>query len=228
MATGAAAAGLLVEDWVSTIALAVAASFIAAAPLNQSRHRIYRSWAPFLRRFQRPDLAPEDDIIDCGNARMLVFGMGRVGEGAFDELVLRRGEIVVGVDRQDATVERHRAAGRNVIRGDALDRDFWERVRFHPEVELVVAAMNSHSANLECTSRVKEFIPGARIASIAMYPDQIDQLREAGVDVPRNLYEEAGQGLADDAIGITYGEVREARGPNRSRGARQDEPDAPS
>lgn len=218
VATGAVAEGLLGDEWISTVGVAVAASFILAAPLNSARHRLYRSWSEVLARFQRSPLSPDDDIIDCGAARVLVFGMGRVGEGAFDELVLRRGEIVVGVDRQDETVERHRAAGRNVIRGDALDRDFWARVRFNPEVELVLAAMNSHSANLECAARVREFLPKARIAAIAMYPDQVAELREAGVDVPRNLYEEAGQGLADDAIGVTYGEVRERRGPDRSRG----------
>lgn len=215
--TGAVAAGLLDEQWVAIIGVAVAASFIAASPLISARHGIYRRWSDSLGRFQRSPLAEDDDIIDCGWARVLVFGMGRVGEGAFDELVRRRGEVVVGVDRQDSVVARHRAAGRNVIRGDALDREFWARVRFHPEVELVFAAMSSHSANLECTARVREFLPGARIAAIATYVDQLDELVEAGVDVPRNLYEEAGQGLADDAIGLTYGEVREQRGPDRSR-----------
>ena len=136
---------------------------------------------------------------------MLVFGMGRVGSGAYDEIVLRRGPVVVGVDRRDETVELHRGEGRDVVRGDALDRDFWERVRFHPEVELVVASMSSHQANLECARRVREFLPAARIASIATYPDQVAELRDAGVDVARNLYEEAGQALADDASAVVFG-----------------------
>ena len=112
---------------------------------------------------------------------------------------------VVGIDRKDETVVMHRSEGRSVIRGDALDQDFWERVRFHPDVELVIAAMSSHSANLECVRRVKEFLPSARIAAIATYPDQIAELRDAGVDVARNLYEEAGQALADDATTVVFG-----------------------
>ena len=92
------------------------------------------------------------------------------------------------------------------MRGDAIDRDYWERVRFHPEVELVIAAMSNHPANLECVHRVKDFLPEARIAAIARYPDQIAELCAAGVDVARSLYEEAGQALADDATAEALGQ----------------------
>ena len=99
-----------------------------------------------------------------------------------------------------APAHRGDPAGRSVVRGDALDFDFWERFRFHPEVELVFAAMNSQEANLECIRRVQTFLPHARIAAIARYRDQVAELRDAGVDVARNLYEEAGQALAADAV----------------------------
>jgi hypothetical protein len=33
---------------------------------------------------------------------------------------------------------------------------------------------------------------------MATYRDEVTELQSAGVDVARNLYEEAGQGLADD------------------------------
>jgi hypothetical protein len=68
--------------------------------------------------------------------------------------------------------------------------------------------MNTHTANLECVRRVKEFVPKARVAAIALYPDQLAELRSAGVDVARNLYEEAGQGLADDAVAYLVGDDR--------------------
>jgi Trk K+ transport system NAD-binding subunit len=103
-------------------------------------------------------------------------------------------------------VNRHRAEGRATVRGDALDRDFWETVRFHPDVELVIAAMSNHTANLECVKRVREFLPAARVAATAKFPDQVVELREAGVDVARNLYEGAGQALADDAVNVVFGD----------------------
>lgn len=200
------ASGLLERDWVSTVAVAVAASFVLAAAADTARYRLYGRWSSVLSVFERRPLLDEDAIIDCGSARVLIFGMGRVGTGAYDQLAARRDPLVVGVDRREETVDRHRAEGRTVMRGDALDRDFWERVRFHPEVELVIAAMSNHPANLECVRRVREFLPGARIAAIASFPDQVRELQDAGVDVARNLYEEAGQALADDALNPAHGD----------------------
>ncbi len=204
VAVAALSAGLLDQAWVSTIAVAVATSFVIAAAANSARYRLYDRWYPMLARFERQSIIADDSVIDCGPAQVLIFGMGRVGTGAYDELVKRRHGHVVGVDRRQQTVDEHRRERRAVIRGDALDRDFWERVRFHPGVELVIAAMNSHTANLECVSRIREFLPDTRIAAIATYPDQVAELRAAGVDVARNLYEEAGQALADDAVGVVW------------------------
>lgn len=205
VAAAAVSSGLLPSDWVPTIALTVAGSFATGAVFAAMRYRIYGTFSGRMADLERHPIVAEDAVIDFGPCRVLVFGMGRIGTGAYDELVLRRGPVVVGVDRSDDRAADHRAEGRKVVRGDALDRDFWERVRLHPEIELVVAAMSSHEANLECVRRVEEFAPDARIAAIATYPDQVAELRAAGVDVARNLYEEAGQGLADDAVGQIWG-----------------------
>ena len=217
VAVAAAAGGDLDEVWVSAIAIAVGFSFIAAAILGRVREGTYRIAAPIMQALERHPLVPEDSVIDFAAARVIVFGMGRVGEGAYDEIVRRRGQVVVGVDRKEEIAAAHRAAGRNVVRGDALDRDFWERIRFHEDVELIVVALNSHSANLECVARVRNQRPQAQVAAIAAYPDEVAQLRRAGVAVARNLYEEAGQALADDALSIVEG-FEVARGSTRPRG----------
>jgi predicted Kef-type K+ transport protein len=203
---GAAAvsSGMLDPEWLSAIAVSVSVSFVLASAAATVRYRLSDRLAGPLGRLERDPIADEDSVIDCGYARVLVFGMGRVGTGAYDEMRERKGPFIVGVDRRDETVAAHRASGRSVIRGDALDRDFWERIRFHPGVELVIAAMNGQQANLELVRRIEEFLPAARIAAIAMYPDQVAELHAAGVDVARNLYEEAGQALADDAIGVVW------------------------
>ena len=200
VAAAALAEGMLDQVWVSTIGVAVAASFVLGAATNTLRYRLYNWFNPVLHRLEREPIIAEDAVIDCGYARVLIFGMGRIGLGAYDELIRQGRTAVVGVDRDTAIVDAHREAGRRAIKGDALDFDFWERIRLHPDVELVFAAMSSHEANLECVRRVRDYLPHAHIAAIASYPDQIDQLRDAGVDVARNLYEEAGQGLADDAL----------------------------
>lgn len=200
------AAGYLSQEWVSTVAVAVSGSFVVSSAGTLVRYRWYDRWSQQLSVLERHPSIEDDEVDDFGAERVLVFGMGRVGTGAYDEIVTRRGSVAVGIERNPERVATHRAEGREVVRGDALDRDYWERVRIHPEVELVIAAMSSHAANLECVRRIREFLPKAHIAAIAAFPDEIAELRAAGVDVARNLYEEAGQALADDAAAETFEE----------------------
>jgi len=198
------AGGYLEQDWVSTVAVVVAGSFIVAAAVNTARYRLFGRVASTIARLERPPIVPGDEITDIEGARVVVFGMGRVGTGAYDELVERRGEVVVGVERNEDVIAAHASVGRNVTLGYALDREFWEHLKHHDELELLVVAMDNHASNLVCVERANEFLPDVRVAAIARYPDEVAELEEAGVDVARNLYEEAGQGLADDAADIVW------------------------
>ncbi|MGI9607596.1 MAG: cation:proton antiporter [Acidimicrobiales bacterium] len=204
--------GLVDPEWLSVLAVAVSGSFIVTSSINSRRYVIYDRRFELLTRLERTPHLADDALIDTGPARVLIFGMGRVGVGAYDELTERGRGPVVGVDRDEAKVVAQLAAGRTVIMGDSLDRDFWERVSLHPEVELVIAATSNHQANLQCIERIRAFLPDARIAAVATYADQIDELREAGVDVARNLFEEAGQALASDADDEVWGRDDEIRG----------------
>lgn len=202
VAAAAVDEGLIDQQWLSAEAVAVAVSFAVAATLNKVRYALYRRWSRTLVKLERHPIHPEDALVEPTKARIVIFGMGRVGQGAYDEFVEKNGEVVLGVDRRDDTVTANLEAGRNVIRGDALDRDFWERLRLRPGLQLAVLAMNDHDANLEAARRVRDFLPDIRIAATARYADQVTELQDAGVDVARNLYGEAGQGLADDAADL--------------------------
>lgn len=199
VAAAAVAEGLLNPDWLTAVAMAVALSFATSAPLTTERYRIYDRLATRLVGLERDPLRPEDALITPDGAEVLVFGLGRVGTGAYDELVERRGPVVLGIERSDTRVQRHTAEGRRAIRGDALDPEFWDRVRLvHVDPDVVVLAMGDHSANVEAVHRVRQNLPRARIAAAARWPDEVTELEAAGVHVARNLFGEAGQGLADD------------------------------
>ena len=204
VAVASQANGILDQEWVSTIAVIVASSFVVAAAANTTRYRLYGVFSKKLSRFERHPIIPDDEIVDLGGARVIIFGMGRVGAGAYDELVALRGEIVVGVERSRDVIEANTATGRNVVLGHALDQEFWEHLKSHDEVELIVVAMDNHASNLVCVERANEFLPDASVAAIARYPDQVVELEDAGVDVARNLYEEAGQGLVDEATSVVW------------------------
>ena len=64
-----------------------------------------------------------------GDARIAVFGMGRIGAGTYDTLRAHFGDTVIGLDSDPEKVAANHEAGRNVILGDATDSDFWERVQ---------------------------------------------------------------------------------------------------
>ncbi len=199
---------LLDPRWSSAIAVAVALSFVIASPLNGSRYRIYARFQDPLHSLERDSIQPADALINVRGARIMVFGMGRIGAGAYDELVLRRGEVVLGIERKASVVARHLDEGRHAVRGDALDTEFWSRLQANKNVELVVVAISDHAAALEAVSRVRAFLPDVQMAAAAFYPDDVAELAEAGVDVARNLYGEAGQGLADDACDLLERDAR--------------------
>jgi glutathione-regulated potassium-efflux system ancillary protein KefC len=204
VAVASQATGILEQEWVSTIAVVVASSFAVAAAVNTARYRLYGKLSAKLSRFESPPIVADDEIVDLEGARVITFGMGRVGTGAYDELVARRGDVVVGVERNKDVIAASTDGGRNVVLGYALDQEFWEQLKSHDEVELIVVAMDNHASNLVCVERANEFLPEVSVAAIARYPDQVIELEAAGVDVARNLYEEAGQGLVDDAISIVW------------------------
>jgi len=193
---------LVDPEWTSAIGVAVALSFVLAAPLNTTRYAIYTRFADRLSLLERTPIQPDDALLDPQGAQIMVFGMGRIGGGAYDELVIRRGNVVMGIDRDARSVDASTAAGRQMMRGDALDVEFWSRLQLHERIDLVVLAMNDQAANLEAVRRVHDFLPNARIAATASYPDDVVELEAAGVDIARNLYGQAGQGLAADACDI--------------------------
>ena len=193
---------LLDPRWTSAIAVAVSASFVVAAPLDSLRFRLYRRLATRLHPLQRTPIQDDDALIEPVDARVLVFGMGRVGAGVYDGLVGERGAIVLGVDRRDITVGENVAQGRSVIRGDVLDSEFWDRLQLHAAIDVVVLAMSDHEANLEAVRQVRSCQPEVAVLATAVFADEAVELSDAGAAEVRNLYDEVGQGLADDVLGL--------------------------
>ena len=187
-------------EWLTVIAIALSISFIAASPLNASAHAIYDRWTHRLRIFQSKTRHPDDQPIDPGDAEIAIFGMGRVGTAAYDEMRARQGDIVIGIDFDREVVEKHRSGGRNVIRGDATDIDFWARARMaagKTKLRMVLLAMPDHAANLQAAKELHVDKFKGIIGATAHFQDQIEELKEAGVHGAFNFYAEAGHGFAE-------------------------------
>lgn len=133
-----------------------------------------------------------------GDAEGVVFGMGRIGSSAYENLFKRYGKRVLGIDYDLEKVKEHIAQGLYVIQGDATDYDFWERVQIKKkEIKLVMLAMPNFEANMYAAKRMRARGADVIIAAVAAFDDQIEMLQEAGGDLAFNVSKEAGKGFAD-------------------------------
>ena len=197
----AVAKGWLAGEWLVTIALALALSFLVAAPLNGRAFELYRRLRARLARWEAPQRLPEESPVDVGDAEVLIFGMGWVGAGAYDTSRARLGDLVVGFDIDGDTLARHRAAGRRVFLASATDVDFWERLHVDRErVRLILLAMSSHHENLAAIEQIRAAGFRGALAVTAHYADQLADLKEAGADLTFHLLAEAGTGFAEEAL----------------------------
>jgi hypothetical protein len=188
--------GWIDGGWLVVISIALSLSFAVAAPLTKRDDKTYSSRRPFWQQFERPERLPDDQLMDTGDATIAIFGMGRVGAGAYEKMCELRGNTVVGIDFNAERVRRLQQAGCNVMRGDPSDADFWELVQRVQSIELVMLALPTLTANLEALGQLREIGFEGGIAATARYPDDEEKLRKAGATAVFNIYAEAGTGFA--------------------------------
>jgi glutathione-regulated potassium-efflux system ancillary protein KefC len=191
------AAGWISFEWLIVMAVALSITFVLASPLNSAAHAIYSRLDRHLTRFESAKPHPEEQPVDLGAAEILVFGLGRVGRGAYEAMRQRFGDAVMGIDFDTAEVTRLRAAGHTVVHGDATDLAFWQRVDA-ARIRLVMFAMPDHAAILTASTLLAESGYTGKIAAVAGFDDEVTALEQAGVHAPFNVYREAGTGFADD------------------------------
>ncbi len=178
------------------IAIAVSLSFVIASIFNRLSHRIYAWAAPHLKDPVIDNIHVNDQLIDLGDAHVIVLGMGRIGTGAYDELEIDFPGKVLGIEARDDSVQEHQNSGRNVIHGDATDGDFWSRITRSKQLELILLTMPNSQANIISMEQINQFGYKGKIAAIVKYEDERAQLEQLGVDAAYNIYREAGTGFA--------------------------------
>ena len=186
--------GIIGSEWMLVFATAIAVSFLLATPLNT--YLYYMHFERFLHRFERPERLNSDQPIDTGNARILIFGMGRVGSGSYDYMHGVYADEVLGLDEDWEVVQKHREAGRHVILGDVLDSGFWENLQ-QGKVDLVLLTLNNHAANKFAALRLRDGHFTGKIAATAQFEDEMRELKTLGVDEVYNVFGEAGTGFAE-------------------------------
>jgi len=189
--------GWIEGEWLVVIAIALSVSFIVASKLISRDDEIYSSYRYFWSRFQKRERLADDLLLDTLGASIAIFGMGRVGSGAYNRMRELHGETVIGIDFDAELVKRHQSMDRNVLQGDPSDADFWEKMEQDHRIKLVMLALPNLQANLDALAQLQEISFSGRIAAIARYPDELTRLQQAGATAVFNIYTEAGTGFAD-------------------------------
>ena len=192
----AVSTGWLPTEWMLVDAVALSMSFVLASVINSNPNYIFVKYKTLLKSFERPQRLEEDAPIDLGNARMIIFGMGRVGTGVYDAMNDKMPGTVIGVDFDRIVVEKHSKRGRNVVSGNATNPEFWDRVSKSHQIEYVLLVMPDHHAQVATIEQIKGHGFEGKIAATAKYPDELDKLKELGVDAAFNIYAEVGTGFA--------------------------------
>jgi len=191
----AASAGWVGAQWSGAISLAIAVSFIVSSPINTKAHAWYRKWQPVLRRYET--VRVRESRPDTSKVKVLVLGMGNIGEGAYEDLATEYGYGVLGVDDNDTKLLKHMAHHRRVVAADATDPDFWARIDLS-SLKLVMLALTNHQENMVVTRLLKEFDYEGHIAAVVRFPEEAQELEEQGISA-FYLFAQAGSGFAAHA-----------------------------
>ena len=194
--------GWLDAGWLVSLALCLALSFLVSSPLNSRVFELYTRLRSRLVRMETAARLPEEEAVDASGAKILIFGMGRVGAGAYDALVAIGETALVGFDIDERVIQRHREAGREVRRASATDIDFWERLHVdRDQVKLIMLAMSSTTENVTAITQLRAAGFRGEITAATVYDDEVAELRAAGANAAFNLLAEAGTGFAEHALG---------------------------
>jgi glutathione-regulated potassium-efflux system ancillary protein KefC len=190
--------GWISAEWLVILAIALSVTFIMAAPANSMAHAIYARWSDRLKRYQSAERLPEEALLDTGEAKIAVIGLGGIGSAAYDEMRRRYGDVVVGVDFCKESVDAHIEHGRRVVLGDASDSDFWARTDpSSSRIGMVMLTLPDPRASAFAIRQMKKRGFKGQITASVRYEDDVAVLKQAGIDAAYIIYEEAGVGFAD-------------------------------
>lgn len=187
-------AGILGEQWLTTIALSMALSFAFATPINRKAHELYIRHSKQLSKREKPERLPEEVIGTLGGANIAIMGMGRVGRGAFDALREAGHNRVVGIEESYALTLELNENGWPCVHGDASDRDFWDRTELC-SCDLIMVSLSNHRENV-CVAQLANMMNYSNTIIVATrFPDERVELEKLGC-LTFYRYQEVGRDFA--------------------------------
>jgi len=191
--------GWLSKEWLVILALTVSISFVITNIIYNMSHEFFARHKEKLNRYQKPSRLKEDQFDQPCDAPVVIIGMGRVGMGAYNAIAQQIPGKVWGLDTDQQKIEWLNENKVQAFTGDAEDADFWENIDVS-KLELALLAIPSVKDIRNITIQLKIANFQGKIAAIARYDDEREELEALGIDKVFNFYNEAGVGFAEESI----------------------------
>ncbi len=191
--------GLIDKTWLVILALSVSLSFIFTSVTYRLAHKIYTRFKTQFKRFQTKVRLREDVHLLPKSAEIIVLGMGRVGRGAYSALDQLVGDKVSGLDANRDRVRMQKKQGFSVFQGDGEDPELWEDLDLN-RIKLILLALPSIADSHSIAEMLKHSNYQGKVAAIARYQDEKEDLLHAGIDTVFNFFHEAGTGFAEESL----------------------------
>lgn len=187
--------GWISNEWLIIIAMLVATSFVVSSVFNSKSDDIFIKHREYLKKFQHESLLEAKNKLNIAGVNILICGMGRVGQGAYDYLA--KNNSIIGLDFDNDVVKKQCAKHRKTYYANVSGSDFWSQIDIkNSDVKHVMLCAPNVDTNMHAASLAREWGFTGKISATAIYADEKELLLESGVNTVFDVYAEAGAGFA--------------------------------
>jgi len=188
--------GLLTEQWLIILSLALSFSYLIASPLNRKAHKLFDKYSKYFIKLNTKHDHADDQPVDIGDAQVIICGMGHIGKAAYHQLTKDFEGRVIGIDYNKNVVEKFQQSNKNIVWGDTTDSNFWRDVKM-PNLEFILLTMNSHASNINSANalnncKLRQF----KVSAPGHNLEEIEELKHAEIEYVYNYYSRAGAEFA--------------------------------
>jgi glutathione-regulated potassium-efflux system ancillary protein KefC len=201
------------QDWLVILALAVSFSFVLNSIIYRQAHNLYQKYNFLLKRFEHANPIRPSRANTLVNAKVLIIGMGRVGKGTYYSMHEVLGDSVWSMDADVERAMSLKKQGIQIFFGDGEDADLWETLNLE-NIELVLIALPQIADIQNIQKQLESSNFTGKVAAIARYEDQIQELKDCGIDRIFNFYKEAGVGFAKESLMLINGPQEKVKQPS--------------
>ena len=177
----------------SIVVCSVCLSFIIGSILNKYVHNIFIKFEKIFLKLERAKHHPDEQPHTCGEATVMIVGMGRIGSSIFD--ILNSNDIkVVGFDANVDLSLEYLKKGRRVTYADVEDPGFWSKLRFG-KLDVIILSLPEFKVQNWSIQQARKFGFKGKIIVPTRSQGDPNILKKSGADEIFDAYHAAGIGV---------------------------------